>query len=134
MAPQDAIAFVLSSFYEIISGHKTKKRDWIKMRSLFYPGALLFPNSITQNPTDSHGIEIDTYIQTLDRFLSQNDFFEQGAISQAIVENNIASVISTYEARRTMDDQYPFKHGVNFVHLICTENGWKITSMIWRDS
>ena len=133
MQHQSKIEQTLSLFYKIISGHKTEKRDWDAMRSIFYPGAVLFPISVTQSPSIMQGIDIDTYIQNLDRFLSEHDFFEQGVLSQTIIENNIASVISTYEARRSMDDKVPFKRGVNFVHFIRLADAWKITSMIWRD-
>ena len=133
MDPIKDIEHTLSTFYEIISGHKTEPRNWDKMRSLFYPGAHLFPNSVTANSINSCGIEIDSYIQNLDRFLCQNDLFERGTITQTIIESNIASVTSTYEARRTMSDQEPFKHGVNFIHLLRAGNDWKITSMMWRD-
>jgi hypothetical protein len=132
MTPSNGIEEVLTSFYEIISGYKSEQRDWDKFRALFYPGAVLFPNSVTTNPTVSKGIEIDEYISSLNHFLSQNDFFEKGSITQIKIENNIASVISTYEAKRSASEQ-PFKRGVNFVQFICVEGKWKITSMIWQD-
>ena len=133
MEPANDIEPVLIVFYEIISGQKTESRNWDKLRSLFHPGACLFPNSVTVNPVNSCGIDIDTYIQNLDRFLGQNDFFEQGSITQVVIQENIASLIGTYEARHTKSDQEPFIHGVNFVHLIHTGSEWKITSMIWRN-
>jgi len=132
MTPSNDIEEVLTTFYEIISGNKSEQRDWDKFRALFYPGALLYPNSVTSNPTGSKGIEIDEYISNLNHFLSQNNFFEKGSITQFIIENNIASVISTYESKRSTSEQ-PFKQGVNFVHFICVEGKWKITSMIWKD-
>jgi hypothetical protein len=67
-------------FYEIISGHKTEPRNWAKMRSLFYPGARLFPNSVTANSINSCGIEIDSYIQNWIDFLVKR-FFERGTIN-----------------------------------------------------
>jgi len=133
MSDENEITQTLSTFYEIISGPKTKNRDWEKMRSLFYPGAVLFPNAVTQNPVISQGIDIETYIQRLDRFLSQNDFYEQGEISQITVQSNLASVLSTYEARQKDGDELLLKHGANFVHMINIQGEWKITSMIWRD-
>ena len=124
----------ISTFFDVISGCQSKKRDWEKMRSIFYPGAVLFPNSITHKPTFSPGVDIDTYIDNLEKYLSQNDFFEQCSITQIVTEGNIASVISTYEARRSVEDKLPLKKGINYIHLICTGDEWKITSMIWQDN
>lgn len=132
MTSNNDIEKVLNTFYEIISGDKTEQRDWVTFRTLFYPGALLFPNSVTTNPTITKGIKVNEYISDLERFLRQNEFFENGLITHTVIENNIASIISTYEAKRSPSEQ-PFKHGVNFVHFICVEGKWKITSMIWQD-
>ena len=132
MTPNNEIEDVLNTFYEILSGNKSEQRDWDTFRELFYPGALLFTNAITSNPSIVNGLDIDEYISNLDTFLSQNDFIEEGSITQFVIEANIASIISTYEAKRAMSEQ-PFKHGNNFVHFIYVEGKWKITSMIWQD-
>lgn len=134
MSSANDIERVLATFYRILSGRTTEARDWALMRSLFHPGARLFPNSVTRNPAEHPGVDIDSYITTLTRYLGQNDFHESGAILHVDITGTIASVVSSYEARRTDDDPAPSRTGINLVHLLQVEGQWKIASMIWQDT
>lgn len=88
------IEHLIHAFYKVISGFASELRDWDRMRSLFIPGARLFPNSAVGNNSQPSAIDIDSYSQRLAAFLSQHDFFETGFIHQIEVFGNIASVIS----------------------------------------
>jgi len=129
-----AIKSRINDFYEVISGTAAEVRDWGKMRSLFIPGAyvVICPSAKSKGRA-ARVMGIDSYLDNLGRFLHDNDFHEVGIIHRTEIFGNIASVISTYEARRSSDDKDPIKRGVNFIHLCCDNDRWLITSMIWRD-
>jgi hypothetical protein len=133
MNDTSSIESVIHAFYEVISGFASEKRNWEKMRSLFVPGASLVPSSVVCGTSLPSAIDIEAYIQRLAGFLSQYDFFETGLIHHIEVYGNIASVISTYEARHTPNEPEPFRRGVNFILLLSDGNRWWLTSMIWKD-
>jgi hypothetical protein len=133
MTDTSSIESVLQSFYEVISGFASEKRDWDRMRSLFVPGASLIPSSIVCGTAPPSALDIEAYFQRLDRFLSQQDFFETGFIHHIERYGNIASVIGTYEARHTPTEHEPYRRGVTFVQMLSDGNRWWFTSMIWRD-
>lgn len=129
----EGVQAVLETFYAIISGRKEDMRDWERMRGLFFPGARLFPNAVTTRPAETEGLDIDRYIENLQRFLDQHDFFERGEITQCFTMGNLASVVSTYEAFLTPDDAASSRRGINLVHFLHDGQAWRITAMMWRD-
>lgn len=133
MNDTSSIESVIHTFYEVISGFANEKRNWDRMRSLLAPGASLIPSSVVCGTSSLSAIDIETYIQRLTGFLSQHDFFETGFTHRIEVYGNIASVISTYEARHTPNESEPFRRGVNYIQMLSHGNRWWITSMIWRD-
>jgi hypothetical protein len=133
MNDTSSIESVMHAFYEVISGFAGEKRNWDRVRSLFAPGASLVPSSVVCGTSPPSAFGIEAYVQRLAEFLSQHDFFETGFIHRIEVYGNIASVISTYEARRTPDESEPFRRGVNFILMLNDGNRWWLTSMIWRD-
>jgi len=134
MSDLAAIRSGIDDFYEVISGTAGQVRDWDKMRSLFIPGAYvtICPAAGSRvRSTTTMGVE--AYIENLARFLKDRDFYEMGIIRHTEIFGNIASVISTYEARKSSDEEEPLKRGVNFIHLCYDNDRWLITNMIWRD-
>lgn len=129
----DGVQATLDTFYAIISGRKEDARDWERLRGLFFPGARLLPNAVTTRPAETEGLDIDRYIENLQRFLGQHDFFERGEISQCFTMGNLASVVSTYEAFLTPDDAASSRRGINLVHFLHDGQAWRITAMMWRD-
>lgn len=128
------IKSAIDNFYGIISGKAGELRDWDKMRSLFIAGTyvVICPAGTAGDQTPKV-LDVSTYLDNLGRFLENNDFYEFGLIYQTEIFGNIASVVSTYEARRSPEDNDPLKRGVNFIHLCYDNDRWLITSMIWRD-
>ena len=133
MNDTSSIESVIHAFYEVISGLAGENRDWDRFRSLFSPGASLVPSSVVCSASLPSATSIESYVQRLVDFLSQHDFYETGFIHRIEVYGNIASVISTYEARHTINESEPFKRGVNFIQMLNNGNRWWITSMVWRD-
>ena len=133
MTDTSNIESVLQSFYEVISGFASEERDWDSMRSLFVPGASLIPSSIVSGTAFPSALDIEAFVQRLDRFLSQQDFFETGFVHHIERYGNIANVISTYEARHAPTESEPYRRGVNYIQMLSDGNRWWLTSMIWRD-
>lgn len=129
----EGVQATLDTFYAIISGRKEEARDWERLRSLFFPGARLFPNVVTTRPAETEGLASERYLENLKRFLGEHDFFELGEITQCFNFANLAAIVSTYEARQDRDEPLPDRQGVNCVHFLHDGQGWKITGMLWRD-
>jgi len=121
-------------FYQIISGKKSHPRDWIKFKNLFTPNSRLSASIKDEN--GFHKVitwTIDSYIERVDHFLSENDFYEIGKNYKTTISEKIAQVSCVYEAKRTEENSQILKEGINHIHFIYIDEDWKIISSIWED-
>lgn len=134
MDSQVDIKELIDNFYEIISGKAEEQRNWNSFRSLFFTNAHLMPMRFNSNKECvSVPVDVESYILGLDKFLKTKDFYEYGLNYEISIWGNIAHVYSKYEAKRSLEDNEPFKRGVNLVQLINDGNRWKILNMSWQD-
>jgi hypothetical protein len=122
---------VLEKFYSIISGRKEDKRKWEKFREMFVPDASL---SIFSKDSQLNTLSVEKYIERLEEFLSENDFFESSEILNYNIVGNIAQIKSIYKAKRSKEDSDIIKEGTNFIQFVREENRWKIINMLWEDN
>ena len=124
----------INLFFEIISGKKNQTRNWNKFRELFLPNA-----NLSSSVKDSNGMyvvkswSVDAYINRLEEFLKENDFWEKASNFQIECLQNISRVSCCYEARRTKNDPLILKKGLNYIHFLKINDDWKIINSIWED-
>lgn len=130
VSSEDAI---LKALYDVISGDKGVKRDWNRMRSLFVPGARLMPSV----PRDS-GRRADLLIWSVDEYitfagpqLEAGGFHERELHRVTERYGNVVQVFSTYDSKRTLQDEKPFARGINSIQLLKDGGRYWVVSIFW---
>ncbi|MGH7720946.1 MAG: hypothetical protein ACREON_19130 [Gemmatimonadaceae bacterium] len=123
---------IMKALYDVISGPAGQKRDWNRMRSLFIPGARLIPSRPRREGGGAEVLVLDLegYITRSGPFLEREGFFETEVARQMESYGNIAHAFSTYESRRTPQEQ-PFSRGINSIQLLKDGNRWWIVTIYW---
>jgi len=121
---------IIKAVYNVISGPAGQKRDWDRMRSLFYPGARLIP----ARPTKEGGaqalmLSVDDYAQRSGPALEKG-FFESEIRRETQTFGNIAHVFSTYESRHAPGEK-PFARGINSFQLLKDGSRWWVVTIFW---
>jgi hypothetical protein len=134
--PEDvsSIDAILAATYDVISGPAGKKRDWDRMRSLFYPGARLIPVGKRPNEAEVRArvLSVDDYVERSAPFLEKEGFFEHSIANKVERYGNIAHVFSTYESRHNAADVQPFQRGINSFQLINDGKRWWVMTILWQ--
>ena len=124
---------IMKAVYDVISGPAGQKRDWNRMRSLFWPGARLIPTGRGQD--GKHGARVWTveeYISNAGPRLEESGFFERelGRVQEQY--GNIVHLMSAYDSKRKADDAQPFARGVNSFQLMNDGSRWWILTIFWQ--
>ena len=121
-----AIDKTISDVYAIISGPPGQKRDFVKMRTMFAPNALL--RVIT--PTGLKGGTVDEYITKSGPMLEKEGFNETELARRTEIYGNLASVWSSYDGRTATGT---FKtRGINSFQLVKSNGKWLVASILWQ--
>jgi hypothetical protein len=130
VASMDAI---IAAIYDVISGDAGVERNWLRFRSLFYPGARMIPTG--RNAKTGHVAAIfvtpEGYIKSSGPFLVKEGFHEQEINRHVDSFGNIAQVFSSYEARHKKGDEKPFLRGINSMQLFNDGKRWWVLTIAW---
>lgn len=127
-----SIDAILKALYDVISGPAGQPRNWDRMRSLFAVGARLIPTGQSQDGTVRYRVlGVDDYIAQTGAQLERNGFFEREISRKAETYGNITHAFSTYESRRTAQDEKPFARGINSIQLLNDGKRWWIVTVYW---
>lgn len=125
------IGGIIRALYQAISGPAGAPRDWTTDRLLHHPGARLMPTRPAAGGRSTVEIlSMEGYIESRSPYFAGNDFFEVEIARQEFRFGNIASVLSSYESRRTADGS-PFGRGVNCFQFWWDGERWWLMSTIW---
>jgi hypothetical protein len=121
---------IITAYYDTISGGKGEERDWGRFLSLFSPDARF----ITVRAMDG---QIIPFTLTPQQFVQANaSYFESGGYFEKdvnrVVERygSVAHVFSTYETRRSPEDD-PYSRGINSMQLLNAGGRWWIVTIMW---
>lgn len=132
-ADVSSIDAIIAAVYDVISGPAGKKRNWDRMRSLFFPGARLIPTGPRQTGGyNSRVLTVDDYIARAEPLFEKDSFFEKEAARKAEMFGQIAHVFSTYESRRAPEDAKPFQRGINSIQLMNDGSRWWVVTIFWQ--
>ena len=125
---------IITAAYDSISGPAGQKRDWVRERSLFYPGARLIP---TAKPDGSNNLapemlDVDGFIARVEPYFAEHGFYEKEIARRTEQFGQIAHVWSTYESRYNSDDPKPFMRGINSIQLFYDGSRWWIVTIYWQ--
>ena len=130
VASPDAI---IAAVYDVISGPAGQKRDWDRMRPLFYPGARLIRTAAKKEGGMEAGpLSVQEYIDRVSVYFEKNGFSEKEISRRTEKWANILQAFSTYESRHDAKDAAPFARGINSFQLFFDGTRWWILTIYWQ--
>jgi hypothetical protein len=136
-AKQAAVASpdgIIAAVYDVISGPAGQKRDWDRMRSLFYPGARLIRTAAKkEGGMGATSFSVQDYVDRASVYFEKNGFFEKEIARRTEKWANILQAFSTYESRHDAKDAAPFARGINSLQLFFDGTRWWILTIYWQE-
>lgn len=124
---------IIKAVYDVISGPAGEKRNWDRMRTLFTTDARMIPTGKKANGEGTRrSMSVEEYISSSGSFLEKNGFFESEIGRKTEQYGNIVHVFSTYESRKTLQDEKPFMRGINSFQLWNDGNRWWVINILWE--
>ena len=136
-ADVESIDAIITASYRLISGNAGEKRDWLRVRSLFAPGARLIPLNKKVGVRLAAGktpepLDVDAYVARVTDYFDQTGFFETEIARRTEQYDQIAHAFSVYESRHSADDPEPFIRGINSFQLFNDGKRWWILTIYWQ--
>ncbi|MBL1218542.1 MAG: nuclear transport factor 2 family protein [Planctomycetes bacterium] len=132
--PEDveSIDAIMSAYYNLEDGERGQERNWDRVRSLYHPDARLMaarPNS--KGGCDAFVFSVDDYLKSEQKYLERGGYFADELFRTVEQYGNVAQVFSTYESRRSAQDEKPYSRGINSFQLVNDGERWWIMSILW---
>jgi len=130
MPPMHDLDAVIAAMYDTISFEAGQRPDWSRHDEIFAPGARMV------RITDDGVFAFDegTYQSDIEKMIDDGTlpaFWEAELWRETRQFGEMAHVLSAYESRRGREGAY-LGRGVNSIQLFRTDNGWRISAMLWR--
>jgi hypothetical protein len=124
---------IVAALYDVISGPAGQKRDWNRMRSLFWPGAHLIPLVTPPGKTGyaARVLSVEDYIARTEPFFAKESFYETAVANRVEQWAQIAQVFSTYESRHGKGEK-PFARGINSIQVFNDGQRWWVMNIMWE--
>jgi hypothetical protein len=122
------------SVYESVSFRPGGAPDWERLRSLFFPGAIIVPPKRAGAGVVTLDIEgfIERFKKSMETLnLEKEGFIEAGIAHRVESFGAIAHVFSTYEGRNTPEDAAPFLRGINSIQLLKEGGRYWVLALAW---
>jgi hypothetical protein len=123
---------IIAAVYDVISGPAGHKRDWNRMRSLFYPGARLIPVGKKDDGLKVTSYSVQEYIDHASPYFEKNGFSEREIARHGDKWGNLFEAFSTYESRHDAKDAAPFARGINSMQLFFDGTRWWFLTICWE--
>jgi hypothetical protein len=132
-ADVSSIDAILTALYDVISGPAGQPRNWDRFRSLFIPqGGRLIPTGQAADGTVRHRvITPEEYAAQSGPGLEKNGFFEREIARTTETFGNVTHAFSSYESKRTAQDEKPFSRGINSIQLLNDGKRWYVVTIFW---
>ena len=124
---------IIAALYDVISGPAGQPRNWDRFRSLFIPGARLIP-ATTRTPEGTvrpRVLTVEDYIAGAGPGLERNGFFERELSRTSETFGSVTHAFSTYDSKRTPQDEKPFARGINSIQLLNDGQRWWVVTVYW---
>jgi hypothetical protein len=130
--PQDvaSIEAIVAAYYASVSGPAGAPRDWDRFRSLFM-GEARFVRAGAGAGASPVMLTPQQFVQLNRRYFERSGYFESQIRQRTDAFGNIAHVFSTYESRRSPNDEEPYSRGINSIQLISSGGRWWIVTVMW---
>jgi hypothetical protein len=132
MSDCDSLDSIIHALYESISGPAGKEPDWERVRSLFFPRALLFRTTVAADGAlPASVMDVEEYIDGTGEYLRHEPFYEREIARRTESFGSVAQVFSTYESCREPGPSKPFMRGINSMQLFHDGERWWLVSVLW---
>lgn len=132
--PEDvaSIDTILSAFFESMSGAKGEPRQWERLHSLFWPQArMIATRHFDNDEADAWVLQISDFVEMNRVYMEKGGYFEKEVARRVESFGNLASVWSTYEARKIADSHLPYVRGIYSFQLLKDGERWWIVNAMW---
>ncbi|MEQ8955275.1 MAG: hypothetical protein RL120_14180 [Gammaproteobacteria bacterium] len=128
-----SIDAILAATYASISGAAGEQRDWDRFRNLFAPEATL--SAVVEIEPGKFARRVmtpESYVRDIGPDLTRTGFYENEIHRVTEQFGQIAHAFSSYESRRTLQDDAPFARGINSFQLLHDGERWFVVSIYWQ--
>lgn len=133
MEDVSSVDAIIKAVYDVISGPAGEKRNWDRMRTLFVPDArMIATGKRPGGEAVKRTMSPEEYITSSGPFLESNGFFENEIGRKTERYGSIVHVFSTYESRKTKEDEKPFMRGINSFQLWNDGKRWWVITILWE--
>ena len=124
---------IIGALYNVISGPAGEARNWDRMRTLFIPEAKMMATGKRPDGTMAKRVmTVEDYIKTSGPYLEKNGFYEREIGRTTEQFGSVVHVFSTYDSKKTLQDEKPFMRGINSIQLWFDGKRWWIVSVFWQ--
>ena len=123
---------LITSFFSAFNNKGSSEPALDAIHGYCIPEAII----IRKSGSDQEIFTLDTFIAPRKTILTDGtltDFSEWEVKSETVVNRNIAQRRSEYEKTGTLNGNAFSERGTKMFHLIKTQAGWKIASVLWED-
>ncbi len=129
----ESVEAIIGALYNVISGPAGEARNWDRMRTLFIPEAKMMATGKRPDGSMARRVmTVEDYIKTSGPFLEKNGFFEREIGRTEDRFGSVVHVFSTYDSKKTLQDEKPFMRGINSIQLWYDGTRWWIVSVFWQ--
>jgi hypothetical protein len=128
-----SIDSIVAALYDVISGPPGQARDWDRFRALFMPGATMRAIGVAPDGSVTlRSMTPEDYIAHNGKTLVDIGFIEHERARRVERFGQLASVWTTYEARKGSPAAAPFMRGINSIVLYHDGQRWWLMSVVWQ--
>lgn len=123
---------ITKSFFSLFTNTNNRKPDFNLLSSLCIPEIMIISKTETKHTV----YNLTSFIEPRQKILTNGtltEFEEQEMSEQTLILNNIAQRHSTYKKKGILEGKLFYQNGNKFFQFVKTNNGWKISSVIWED-
>lgn len=123
---------LMAAVYDVISGPAGQARDWDRWRSLFLPEARLISLSPGHGGDTVYRVMTpEDYVELAGPALEDSGFFEEEIGRTQERFGPVVHLFSTYQSKRSLEDEEPFARGINSFQLMRHEDRWWVVTIYW---
>jgi hypothetical protein len=125
---------LVTSLYDVISGPAGKPRNWERMYSLFFPGALLIRTAPGKSgKLEALSMSPKDYVDRAGKYFETHPFFERETARKTHSQGDLQQIFSSYESSEDPAFTKPFAHGVNSIEMFHDGTRWWIMLVMWEE-
>ncbi len=127
-----AINTLIDNFFKVFDNRTKKQPNLAVLDEVFITGGMIYK----REGCDVEAMDLSTFRTPREALFasgSLRDFYEWETSEQTTLNNGLATRVSTYQKKGLLHGEVYQGQGTKHFQIIKTQDGWKITSMVWED-